>query len=653
MSGSGRGGPRTTLTLRGTLDSRWYPIALILLAAVLAVAMKQFVYPNLSWNRDEPVYLWQADLLLDGQLTQTDRGFAEVFHPWLSAHSDGRFFSQYPLAWPALIAVGKFVGFTALAPAVGAALAVAGAWALTLELTGRRRRASATATLFVLSPILAVQSGVFLTYLFATGLGTLAAAAALRGLRTGSKRLLAASGLLLGLLFLTRPFDTVIWGATLAGFVLVGDRIRFRELLRQAPWFLATFLPLVVVQLVHNRWTTGSATTFAMTVADPLDTFGFGPRRMMPSLEPYDHTPMGALRDTAKHLFFLPWFLIGAHLGGAIALLGAWVGRHERSVRRLLVLAIVFPLAHLPFWGIHVSSLTTRISGPIYYLPVYVPLCALMVEGLVHLRNRRPRLSGIAVVLAIAISVPIGIGRLGLNRHLSRIQGVWDPATKELDRPALAVVSPSAHPLFLDPFAVNDLDDPGELLHATDEDPSLLALLDAEASRSPVLLTPSLPASQLAPSERTPAYSIRTEPITITSGPTIRLGLVLVPDRDGALQIEFRTTSSTRTVGPVTARSGVPLDLQATVALDQDADAGSGDVLVDPAGDRVDIVFRWDDDPVPFLRHRLLADGADGVRLLRPGRFDRADEIAAAKGELIWLDDVDRGDLTITLVPGP
>src|SRR5690625_4598734 len=107
--------------IRQILDHRFFIVLLVLASAVGAVIISEVVYPNLSWNRDEPVFLWQADLLLDGQLTQTDGGFPSAFHPWLSAHRDGKFFGQYPLGWPAIIAVGKLFAFPAIAPAAGSA----------------------------------------------------------------------------------------------------------------------------------------------------------------------------------------------------------------------------------------------------------------------------------------------------------------------------------------------------------------------------------------------------------------------------------------------------------------------------------------------------------------------------------------------------
>ncbi len=67
------------------------PCPTLTLAAVrpVAASCSSFVYPGLSWNRDEPVYLWHVEVLRAGQLSTTDGGHPDLFQPWLSAARDG------------------------------------------------------------------------------------------------------------------------------------------------------------------------------------------------------------------------------------------------------------------------------------------------------------------------------------------------------------------------------------------------------------------------------------------------------------------------------------------------------------------------------------------------------------------------------------
>ena len=69
------------------------------------------------------------------------------------------------------------------------------------------------------SPILAVQGGTYLGYLFTTGLGLFFVTALLSGSRLERPGRLVVAGGLLGLIFLTRPFDAVLWAAAAVGYL--------------------------------------------------------------------------------------------------------------------------------------------------------------------------------------------------------------------------------------------------------------------------------------------------------------------------------------------------------------------------------------------------------------------------------------------------
>ena len=151
------------------LTSRWALPALTLTAFAVSLLVQHTIFPALSWNRDEAVYLWHVDVLRAGQLSTTDGGHPDLFQPWLSAARDGTLFSQYTLGWPLVLLAGSVLGSTDLAVAAGAALAVAGTWALVHELSRDRALATVAALFMLVSPILLVQSGGLLNYLFTLG----------------------------------------------------------------------------------------------------------------------------------------------------------------------------------------------------------------------------------------------------------------------------------------------------------------------------------------------------------------------------------------------------------------------------------------------------------------------------------------------------
>lgn len=634
------------------LRSPRYVLALALVGAVVALLSEALVYPGFSWNRDEPVYLWQAELLRSGHLTGTDGGFRELFHPWLSGHHDGRFFSQYPLGWPLAIAAGMSIGWPGLTLAGAAALALTGSYRLAHEITGDRRTAALGTTLLVLSPIVAIQSGVYLTYMFALGLGTWFASLFLAGVRTGDRRRVALSGLMLGGIIITRTYDAVVWSAVVGGYVLITERHRWRDHLPLVAPFLAVVLPFVVLQLAHNRYLTGDPFEFPITVADPLDRFGFGTRRLMPGHDPVQYGPRVAATSSLKNAFFLPWFLVGSYLGAAVAAYGALVRRRDRSTWLLVAIGVGFPLGYFLFWGMHVSALTTRLSGPIYYIPAYVPLCVLMARGLLALGRDRPRLAGAVVAVGLLLTVPVGLGRIGLNRELSRTQTVWARSTEDLEGPALVVTSPSRYLMYLNPFGRNGADLDDDILFATDADPSIIQLIDSHPERQALLQRGTVPTEEQLPKEDSDRYEVELVPIEITRGEEIEVRVEVVVPHDAAVSvgIDVDGTRTWQDLDEVPA--GAVLDTTWTLTTDPER-AGADRVLVPSGGTTVEVLLglratHEASRAEPAVSHRFHVWAGPDLRAMQPGTSYRPDPEA---DDVVWRDTVDPAELAISLRP--
>lgn len=86
----------------------------------------------------------------------------------------------------------------------------------------------------------------------------------------------------------------------------------------------------------------------------------------MPGFSVSDYTLGSALHAVARHLFYLPWLLVGGYLGLAAAIAGLWSRRRHRATLALVIVGAIFPLGYFPFWGTYESSHFTRISGPVY-----------------------------------------------------------------------------------------------------------------------------------------------------------------------------------------------------------------------------------------------------------------------------------------------
>jgi hypothetical protein len=536
----------------------WAPVVALGVAAVLlSLWAKHTIFPAQSWNRDEPVYLWQAHALRDGHFTTTDGGAPNFFQPWLTGIKDHRFFSQYTLGWPLVVLAGDVL-FGSAAPAIafGALLAVLGTYALALELTRDRGLALVAGLVMLASPILPIQGGVVLGYLFTLGLGLFFATALLAGLRRSRPWMLVVAGVLLGWILLTRPFDALLWGAAVVGYVVVSRRREWRTLVRPAVWFAVGLLPLVVVTLAYNAYITGKFTQFPITAADPLDQYGFGHRRIAIGYPISNYDLTTAIRSTGKNGLLVPLFLTGTYVGVLVAGLGAWMRRRDRTTALLLAVIAVFPVGYFFFWGMQVSSLAARISGPIYFVPLYAPLSIFMATVIVTAWRHR-RGAGVALlVVLVAATVPFAWNRLGKNQDISQAQLPWKHATDGVDGRALVFINDSGpYLLFTNPFSENDAELDDRVLYATTRGTSDdLSLVAKYPDRVPYREVASYRGDELGPRERPNTPDVALTPLTVRRGPTMTFD-VRATNPQGAPVVTWFVDVDQRNVTRVLARN--------------------------------------------------------------------------------------------------
>jgi hypothetical protein len=631
--------------------AHWPAAALAVLAALVALWARHRLFPAYSWNRDEPVYLWHVDLLRAGQLTATDGGHPSLFQPWLSARGDGVIFTQYTLGWPlVLLAAAVLTGSAGNALLVGAALAVLGTYALGLEVLRDRRIATVGAALMVASPILAIQGGVYLSYLFTLGLGLLAGTLLLSGVRLRRNGRLVAAGLLLGWVFLTRPYDAVLWGVAFGAYALVLERGGWRALVRPAVVVAAAALPLVIATLAYNRHVTGGWLEFPITAADPMDTFGFGPRRLMPTFEVTDYDLGAALKATAKNAFLLPWFLVGSYAGLALAAVGLWRGRRERSTLALVLVGAVFPLGYFVFWGNHLSSLAARISGPIYFVPLYAPICLLVAAVLVGLWPHQRRLAVAALAALVVGTVPAAVSRFDANRDLSVRQAAWRDSVADVEGRALVFVADTApYLLYLNPFSSNgpELDD--RILYAADTDAAMLDLIAELPDRTPYLQQATIAAQELGPREDPYDVAVSLTPIEVARGTAldVRVEVAATDASHVAITVEGGATPRTDRLRGGAGQT-VTLHLTSTAAGgDTIALAGAG-ALVVTAGYGETAAEAASEPAVRQLIYFRVVDGE--IEVLLPTAAQRLEVVDDVPQ---WRRAVANPELTVTVSPAP
>jgi hypothetical protein len=523
----------------------WALIALGVLAVVESVLVRHLVYPALSWNRDEAAYLWQAAILRSGHLVGSTGGAPTFFQPWLTGIRGTHFFSQYTLGWPGLMALSAWIfGTPSLAISIGAVLAVVGTYAFVRVLTHDRVLAAMTSVLVLLSPVVILQSGVYLSYLFGLGLGTSFGALLLAGVQRHSRWLIVSAGAALGLLFIARPLDAVLWTVAIGGYAVFTTWRSWSRQLRILGYVLIGIAPFAVLTLLHNRVVTGSFTEFPFTAKQANDTFGFGVRRLMPQEPGIDYTVAEAIRGTAKNTWYLPQFLAGSYVVLLLGAVGLWLRRRDRTTIALLLLAVAFPFGYFWFWGNRGSSGFAQLVGPIYFIPVYVPVCALAATALIALWRHKQILAIAVACVAVVATAPLLVDRLRTNERASAAQAPWRHATDSLRGPALVFVEGSGpYLLKFNPFSSNDADLGDRVLYATDAGAQNIDLAARYPGRKAYVEQTDSPYLNYALDHSdAPTPKVTVQPLRVVRG--------------GAVTLDVRVRGNARTTTAVQLRVG-------------------------------------------------------------------------------------------------
>jgi len=270
----------------------------------------------------------------------------------------------FPPGWPAALALSDaFLGSMRLGVALVAVLTVVAMYCFAFELLRRRKHALVATLVLTASPIFVIQSGLFLSYLFTLGLGMGFGASVLRGLRLGRGRSFVLAGALLGMIFATRPFDAGLWALPFAVYSAVQLRSHLRRLAGCAGRIALGAAPFVAAILLYNLHVTGAPLKFPISAAEPMNTFGFGPRRIAGTARIMQYDLDRALRAAVVNFAALPDWMLGGLLAVAVALLAIALRRRVPSTWLLVGIAAVFPLGYLAYWGNTLMASARGASG--------------------------------------------------------------------------------------------------------------------------------------------------------------------------------------------------------------------------------------------------------------------------------------------------
>ncbi len=335
-------------------------IGTTLLAAFVAL----YCFAGRGFTGDEQAMTWHARMLLAGHLAIPTPAHPEFFTTVSVLDHDGRWFSQYPIGGPALIAVGLILRAAWLVNPVLLGLA---AWQL--HRFARHAFGESTARgavlLFALSPFVLVLGATQMNHTPAL-LFTLVALAELAAWDAAAEPAVLAShaagiGLAVGAIALVRPLDAALVALPVGVFQLLharGDTRRLRSIGVQC---VAGLVPIAILLWVNAR-TTGQPLLFGYDAAHgPAHAIGF-------HVDPTGvaHTPLRGLIYLSGYLMRFDRFLFEWPLP-ALLIVCAVLARLRTASRwdsLLLSLVAAFLLGYAAYWH------NGFFDGPRFLFPV-------------------------------------------------------------------------------------------------------------------------------------------------------------------------------------------------------------------------------------------------------------------------------------------
>ncbi len=500
------------VTTREAVEARHVAGALALVAGILTFAIGHDLFPYLSYNHDEAVYLQQAAMLLDGKLALRPP-VVEPFRPWFFVEDGARLYPKYAPVPAAMFAVGQLLGSARLALSLITAGVIGLTYATVAEAFDRRTGLLAAALLLA-TPLFLVQASVFLPYVPTLFWLLLFAWAYLRADRTGDARWAALAGLGVAIAFFARPYTAVLFAAPFVAHACWTIWDAGRPALRRQLLTAAVGLLGVGLALGYNAIVTGDPLVFPYQAFAPHDGPGFGYRSLWG--HGLEFTPALSIEATriALTAYVLEWSVappLGV-IAGAVGL--GLVARRGRQAdpRRLALggLAGSVILGHLYFWGT-LNAIGNLAApgfglmghlGPYYHLALVVPTVAFGAHAIIRgAQILWPRLraidgtqtlaaTGAVLVVVAAIVAILTVGAigdaLGDNREVTRsYEQAYEPIETAQFEDALVFLPTPHGPWLAHPFQYlhNGASLDGPVVYSQDR--QVFAVLDAFPDRTP------------------------------------------------------------------------------------------------------------------------------------------------------------------------
>lgn len=373
----------------------------LLLSAFFAV----YAFRRSAMTSDEIGQLWHARMLLLGRLSLPVDPNREFFSLDTVVDS-GRWYSQFPIGGPLVLAAGALFGTPWLVNPVLAGAAAALVYHFARRAFGETQ-GRAIAALFALTPMVLLMAGTWMNHvpvLFFAALA-LAALAEWQGSTSPRRSVLSAAviGVALGAIVMIRPLDAIVVAGVIGVFQLWVVRTaprRIMELIVEG----ACGALCVAVLLYANARTTGHALTFGYDVAwGPGHRVGF-------HVDPYGeaHTVARGLDYAVSYIGELNVQLLAWPIPAVLIMIAGLLATRPATRWDALVLALFGAqvAAYAAYWY------RGELLGPRFLYTAIPSLVVLVARAPFLLARFGPRLRnaatiGVLACLAVAWCIPM------------------------------------------------------------------------------------------------------------------------------------------------------------------------------------------------------------------------------------------------------
>lgn len=357
----------------GSLRDRWFVLGAAGFALLAAAVVCVYVLSRKPTTSDEVAQLWHAKILLSGRLWLPADPNPEFF-AIDNVIDRGRWYSQFPIGGPAVLALAMLVHAAWLLSPVLAGLTVVNVYRFASAAYGTAV-ARVSALLSATCPFLLLMSGSYMNHTLVVFLTTLALAELPPWMNGTRRRQVLASiviGFSLGVAIAVRPLDGAMAALVLGAFIAYAA-VRDARLAMTGVVIASAAVPIAGL-LAANWLTTGRPLLFGYEVLWGANhSLGF---HNDPSGNP--HTPARAVTLATVYLLQLNWALFEWPVAGLLIVGTALIviGKLERWDVLLLSWIAVQLIGYAAYW--HAGAL----FGPRYLFSVVPAFLLLTGRGL-------------------------------------------------------------------------------------------------------------------------------------------------------------------------------------------------------------------------------------------------------------------------------